>query len=232
MKKVLAISSVLLGVVFLAGCRQQPVNQTQPTTPAPVAKQPATNQPIVTQPAPTTPTLGITEEAISELSKVGYSNWKTYSLKTLQIDLPTFFDKDAVSAPENFKIIQSADQYLKKNVAYAGSIGCEESDCKSDGGSDGFISIFSYTGKTPLNAIKDVCVKIKSDRPGVSCAPKKFVTISGLEAYELGLEENYWSVGNGNDTYVFSIGNSSGVVQGQKNNLWKTIIEAVRPIKK
>ncbi|MFH0818850.1 MAG: hypothetical protein V1898_02550 [Patescibacteria group bacterium] len=41
MKKVLAISSVLLGIVFLAGCGQQPVSQTQPTTPAqPVATQP------------------------------------------------------------------------------------------------------------------------------------------------------------------------------------------------
>lgn len=62
--------------------------------------------------------------------------------------------------------------------------------------------------------------------------PKKFITTSGLDAYELGLTENYWSVGNGAETYVFSIGNSSGVVQGQKNNLWKTIMETVRPIKK
>jgi len=47
MKKVLAISSVLLGVVFLAGCGQQPVSQTQPTTPAPVAQTPT--QPVATQ---------------------------------------------------------------------------------------------------------------------------------------------------------------------------------------
>jgi PBP1b-binding outer membrane lipoprotein LpoB len=53
MKKVLAISSVLLGVVFLAGCGQQPVSQTQPTTPTSVAQKPA--QPVATQPAPTTP---------------------------------------------------------------------------------------------------------------------------------------------------------------------------------
>lgn len=46
MKKVLATSSVLLGVVFLAGCGHQPVNQTQPTTPAPVAQTPTTNQPV------------------------------------------------------------------------------------------------------------------------------------------------------------------------------------------
>lgn len=39
MKKVLAISSVLLGVVFLAGCGQQPVSQTQPTTPASTTQQ-------------------------------------------------------------------------------------------------------------------------------------------------------------------------------------------------
>lgn len=51
MKKVIAISSVLLGVIFLTGCGQQPVSQTQPTTPAPVAQTPVTNQPVVTQPA-------------------------------------------------------------------------------------------------------------------------------------------------------------------------------------
>ena len=110
MKKVLAISSVLLGVVFLAGCGQQPVSQTQPTTPAPVAQTPT--QPVATQPVPTTPVLGITEKTISDFSKIGYSNWKTYSLKTLQLDLPTFFDKDVISAPENFKIIQSTEQGL------------------------------------------------------------------------------------------------------------------------
>ncbi len=44
MKKVLAISSVLIGVVFLAGCGQQPVSQTQSTTPTPVAQTP-TQQP-------------------------------------------------------------------------------------------------------------------------------------------------------------------------------------------
>lgn len=55
MKKVLAVSSVLLGVVFLAGCGLQPVSQTQPTTPAPAAQTPATNQPVATQSAPTTP---------------------------------------------------------------------------------------------------------------------------------------------------------------------------------
>ncbi len=47
MKKVLAISSVLFGVVFLTGCGQQPVSQAQPTTPAPVAQTPA--QPVATQ---------------------------------------------------------------------------------------------------------------------------------------------------------------------------------------
>lgn len=41
MKKSLAVSLVLLGVVFLAGCGQQPANQTQPIIPAPVVQTPA-----------------------------------------------------------------------------------------------------------------------------------------------------------------------------------------------
>lgn len=41
MKKVIALISVLLGVVFLTGCSLYPVSQTQPTAPAPVAQQPA-----------------------------------------------------------------------------------------------------------------------------------------------------------------------------------------------
>lgn len=44
MRKVIAISSLLLGVVFLAGCGQQQTNQTQPPTPVPVAQAPA--QPV------------------------------------------------------------------------------------------------------------------------------------------------------------------------------------------
>jgi len=44
MKKIVTLGSLLLGVVFLAGCGQQQVSQTQSTTPAPVAQQPGTNQ--------------------------------------------------------------------------------------------------------------------------------------------------------------------------------------------
>lgn len=58
MKKILAICLVLLGVVFLTGCGQQPVRQTQPITPTLVMQTP-TQQPI----AP----------SISQVV-----NWKTY----------------------------------------------------------------------------------------------------------------------------------------------------------
>jgi PBP1b-binding outer membrane lipoprotein LpoB len=51
MKKVIAISSVLLGIIFLAGC-----SQSQPTTPAPAAQQSTANQSVATQPEPTTQT--------------------------------------------------------------------------------------------------------------------------------------------------------------------------------
>lgn len=71
MKKVLATSSVLLGVVFLAGCGQQPVSQTQPTTPAPVAQTPAVNQPPLTpKTQPTTQPIAPTDET---------ANWQKYA---------------------------------------------------------------------------------------------------------------------------------------------------------
>ncbi|MEI7425465.1 MAG: hypothetical protein WCK16_00870 [Candidatus Moraniibacteriota bacterium] len=94
MKKVLAISSVLLGVVFLAGCGQQPVSQTQPTTPAPIVKQPATTPPVATQPAPTTP--AVTQNYI-EVKELGFkipvdassANEITYKITQVTKDSPT-----------------------------------------------------------------------------------------------------------------------------------------------
>ena len=63
MKKIVTLSTLVLGVVFLAGCGQQPVSQTKPITPTPVAQKPTTpvpekqqpTTPVATQPAPTTP---------------------------------------------------------------------------------------------------------------------------------------------------------------------------------
>jgi len=75
MKKVLAISSVLLGVVFLAGCGQQPVSQTQPTTSAPVATQPPINQnQQIIQPT----TGQVTQPDTTNLNNETAS-WKTYT---------------------------------------------------------------------------------------------------------------------------------------------------------
>jgi len=39
MKKIVTLSALSLGILFLAGCGQQPVSQTQPTTPAPVPQK-------------------------------------------------------------------------------------------------------------------------------------------------------------------------------------------------
>jgi hypothetical protein len=81
MKKVLAISSVLLGVVFLAGCGQQPISQTQPT-PVPVVQQPT--QPIAT---PMTPTQSQPiQDASYTNAKYGFGltlpdRWKDYKTK-------------------------------------------------------------------------------------------------------------------------------------------------------
>jgi hypothetical protein len=48
MRKIVTLSVLSLGVLFLAGCGQQQTSQKQPTTPAPVAQKSA--QPVVTQP--------------------------------------------------------------------------------------------------------------------------------------------------------------------------------------
>ncbi|MFH1030127.1 MAG: PsbP-related protein [bacterium] len=79
MKKVLGISSVLLGVVFLAGCGQQPVSQTQQTTPAPATQTPITNQPVATQPASTDPTLATYTNAKYGFEFQYPKIWKTQS---------------------------------------------------------------------------------------------------------------------------------------------------------
>jgi len=80
MKKVLALSSVLLGVVFLAGCGQQPASQIQqPTNPSPAAQQPATNQPSAIQSSPA----NIQESNVATVIPV---DWKTYSNNEFDIE--------------------------------------------------------------------------------------------------------------------------------------------------
>jgi hypothetical protein len=99
MKKLIAISSILLGVVFLAGCGEQPVSQTQPTTPAPVAQTPVVNQPITTT-------------ATADL--------KTYQNADFKFKFQYPSDKigDSISSTE-FEIvnlIQQGGQVLRKDV--------------------------------------------------------------------------------------------------------------------
>jgi len=58
MKKIIALSSILLGIIFLTGCSLQPLKKTQPTTSAPIVEQPI---------ATTTPQIDET------------ADWKTYT---------------------------------------------------------------------------------------------------------------------------------------------------------
>jgi outer membrane lipoprotein-sorting protein len=55
MKKVLAISSILLGVVFLSGCGQKPIDQIQVPKANPVTQEPVDTQTDTNKPAPTAP---------------------------------------------------------------------------------------------------------------------------------------------------------------------------------
>lgn len=89
MKKVLAVSSILLGVVFLAGCGRRQTSQTQPTTLAPVTQWPANNQPVASQPAPATSALA-TYTNVKWGFEVGYPTGyevKTDTEKTTELDL-------------------------------------------------------------------------------------------------------------------------------------------------
>ena len=64
MKKIITLGSLLLGVVFLSGCGQQPVSQTQSTAPA------------VPTPTPVSKTAPV---PVTEKNKGDMTNWKTYA---------------------------------------------------------------------------------------------------------------------------------------------------------
>ena len=87
MKKVSAISLVLFGVVFLAGCSQQPVSQTEPTLPDPETQQ-AIAQPTLPDPETQQSALSVLNSPatleIYKNSVYGYeitlpASWKAYS---------------------------------------------------------------------------------------------------------------------------------------------------------
>jgi hypothetical protein len=58
MKRLAALSAVLYGIIFLAGCFQQPVDQKQSPAPSPIAPQPKTEQPNANQSNDSCRTLG------------------------------------------------------------------------------------------------------------------------------------------------------------------------------
>ncbi|MDQ1283737.1 MAG: hypothetical protein QG620_85 [Patescibacteria group bacterium] len=109
MKKLLAMSSVLLGVVFLAGCGQQQTSQTQSATPAPVAQQPATTQPPATQPGQTNNVTSVP------------SDWKTYSDQkyAYQFQYPNDWNLvgDSGSDPDGYNVtVWQGEGFNKDNI--------------------------------------------------------------------------------------------------------------------
>jgi len=185
MKKVLAMSSVLLGVVFLAGCGQQPVSQIQPTTPAPVAQTPV--QPVATQPVPASETV----------------NWQTYTNTksafsisvpkewTFKEQLPTpfvateFFGTDKnkrIMLVDRFETTEQANNDVKKDLnAWAKEnfinmdLGYGDKGCK-----DGNIQL-STTSKGNYPAVIIDCPKRNSETYAVFTQDRHYIIESPLD---------------------------------------------------
>jgi hypothetical protein len=102
MKKIVTLSALSLGFLFLAGCGQQPVSQTQPTVPAPVAQQ--KEQPIntpATQNSTPTETLNYCGKSLSA-EKVEMNG---VDLVNRLIQLSVAKDKDSCNNFEQFRNI-------------------------------------------------------------------------------------------------------------------------------
>jgi hypothetical protein len=130
MKRIVTLSALSLGILFLAGCGQEIVSQTQPTTPAPVAQVPT--EPVVTQPDPTTP--AVTQNYI-EVKELGFK-------------VPV----DALSAKEiTYKIAQATKDKPTPSVYFSTkALNSMSKDCEE--GSIGAISKVSGKVSTDPNS--------------------------------------------------------------------------------
>lgn len=104
MKKILAISLVPLGVIFLSGCSQQKVNQAQPITPDPVVQKPVGEQSSTTQPA-----IASAKQASSSISR-------ETGTTTLAKEIPVLQEK---YNSEKYKFSLSYSKSYLKNKGYA-----------------------------------------------------------------------------------------------------------------
>lgn len=181
MKKVLAICSVLLGVVFLAGCGQQPVSQTQPTMPVPVAQQP------IDQPVPTSETANwqIYTNTKSAFSISVPKEW------TFKEQLPTpfvateFFGTDKnkrIVLVDRFETTEQANKDVKKDLnAWAKEnfinmdLGSGDKGCK-----DGSIQL-STTTKGSFPAVIVDCPKRNTESYAVFTQDRHYVIESPLD---------------------------------------------------
>ncbi len=134
MKKTMAMSAIVLSAMFLAGCGQQPVSQTQPTTPAPVAMPAADNQPAVTQPDDSCRTLGQpTKETtkngppMTDLDSCCNGLVPTFSLSDFDSNCKNTYMEQGMSGATSYLCLACGDKTCDKK--YENKCNCPE-DCK------------------------------------------------------------------------------------------------------
>ncbi|MDD5072028.1 MAG: hypothetical protein PHQ42_04835 [Patescibacteria group bacterium] len=121
MKKLITLSSALLGVIFLAGCGQQQASQTQSTlTPSPVVEQPT--QSAATQPVLTVPTAQTADET---------ANLQTYSNTNLGFEFQYPKNWAQPTITEGFSSGGFPNEKPKwlLNIGIIGKGPCEGADC-------------------------------------------------------------------------------------------------------
>jgi hypothetical protein len=172
MKKVLAISSVLLWAVFLAGCGRQPVNQTQPTAQIPVTQQSAPT--AVTQPNQSAPVR-------PEIDKI--TGWQKFDYKNKGVVISVPRDWQNESAVEDHPLFVDANGKSGINVSFPG-------DEQAFGSSTGKAVVESYLSDPKGNRVVKEDLALGKNTVYKFCPSDDAKCLTTSTTYDIRLKNN------------------------------------------